>query len=257
MRKALLVTLGVATPIALLALWFAASASSTNTFFPPLSAILQRFRELWLFEHFTSDVLLSLRNLVVGYLIAVLVGIVLGFALAMLPRVRQYVDPVIHLFRGIPPVALLPILIALVGFDVQMRVTSIALAAVFPTLIGTIDGLRSVDPLLHDVSSVYRLSLRERVVSVMLPAASPQIVSGMQVSLQTAFVVMIASEMLGPSDGIGALTLLAQQSFMITDMWAGILLLGVIGFLANVIFDLGRRRVLAWYLGSRRLARAA
>ncbi len=76
-------------------------------------------------------------------------------------------------------------------------------------------------------------------------------------SLQVAFIVMIASEMLGSSQGIGAMTLLAQQSFMTADMWAGILLLGVIGFLVNILFSLLRRRVLSWYIGSRRLARAS
>jgi ABC-type nitrate/sulfonate/bicarbonate transport system permease component len=67
---------------------------------------------------------------------------------------------------------------------------------------------------------------------------------------------MIASEMLGPSQGIGAMTLLAKQSFLIADMWSGIILLGIIGFIANMLFELGRRWLLAWYIGSRRLARA-
>jgi len=257
MRKTLYIALGVGTPVILLGLWFAVSAGSTNTFFPPLSTILVRFQQLWIFAHFSSDVLLSLRNLLIGYAIAVVAGVGLGFLLAMMPRVRGYVDPVIHLFRGIPAVALIPILISLVGFGIEMRIVSIALAAVFPTLIATVDGLRGVDGTLKDVSSVYRLTVPERLTRVYLPAAGPQIASGMQVSLQTAFVVMIASEMLGPSDGIGAMTLLAQQSFMIADMWSGILLLGVIGFAANMIFELGRRRVLAWYIGSRKMARAA
>ena len=79
----------------------------------------------------------------------------------------------------------------------------------------------------------------------------------MQVSLKVSFVVMIASEMLGSYQGIGAMTLLAQQSFMSADMWAGILLLGVIGFLVNVAFELVKGRVLRWYIGSRRVERAA
>jgi len=256
MRKQLHFGLGVGTPVLLLGLWFVLSAGSTNTFFPPLSTILVRFQQLWVFDHFGSDVLPSLANLLVGFAVAAITGVVLGFFLTFMPRLRGFVDPVIHLFRSIPPVALIPILISLLGFGVEMRVYSIALAAVFPTLIATMDGLRSVDSTLKDVSSVYRLSLPEKITQVYFPAASPQIASGLQVSLQTAFVVMIASEMLGSSQGIGAMTLLAQQSFMISDMWAGILLLGVIGFLTNMVFELGRRRVLAWYIGSRRLARS-
>jgi sulfonate transport system permease protein len=137
-----------------------------------------------------------------------------------------------------------------------MRLVSITLAALFPTLIATVDGIRSVDPSLKDVSAVYRLTRSEKLAQVYLPAAGPQIAAGMQVSLQVAFIVMIASEMLGSSQGIGAMTLLAQQSFMTSDMWAGILLLGVIGFGANMFFEVAKNKVLAWYVGSRRLSKS-
>ena len=249
--------IGVAAPVLLLVAWWFLSADSTDPFFPPLQTILVRFQELWLFEHFQSDVLLSLGNLFLGFVIAAVAGIALGFITALVAPVRWMLDPLIHFLRGIPPVALVPIFISLIGFGTQMRVTSIALAALFPTMIATVDGIRSVSNDLLDVSRVYRLTRKERVLKVLLPAATPQIFSGLQVSLQVAFIVMIASEMLGSSQGIGAMTLLAQQSFMTADMWAGILLLGVIGFLVNILFSLLRRRVLSWYIGSRRLARAS
>lgn len=249
--------IGVAAPVLLLVAWWFLSADSTDPFFPPLQTILVRFQELWLFEHFQSDVLLSLGNLFLGFVIAAAAGIALGFITALVAPVRWMLDPLIHFLRGIPPVALVPIFISLIGFGTQMRVTSIALAALFPTMIATVDGIRSVSNDLLDVSRVYRLTRKERVLKVLLPAAAPQIFSGLQVSLQVAFIVMIASEMLGSSQGIGAMTLLAQQSFMTADMWAGILLLGVIGFLVNILFSLLRRRVLSWYIGSRRLARAS
>lgn len=256
-RRALNTALGVAVPLVVVAAWWSLSAGSTNAFFPSLRQILVRFQELWLFDHFSSDVLLSLRNLVVGYAISVVGGILLGFVLATVPLLRVMFEPVIHFVRGIPPVALVPILITLMGFGPEMRVTSIVLAALFPTMIATIDGIRSVGPDMKDVCAAYQLGRAERLGAVYLPSAGPQIAAGMQVSLQVAFIVMIASEMLGSSQGIGAMTLLAQQSFMAADMWAGILLLGLIGFLANALFELARGRVLAWYIGSKRLERAA
>ncbi|MFD1212905.1 ABC transporter permease [Arthrobacter sp. GCM10027362] len=255
-RKLINWTLGVGTPLLVVAAWWAASLNSTNTFFPPLGAILERFRALWLFDHFGSDVMLSLGNLVIGYVLATVIGVGLGFVTALVPVVRWALDPLIHFLRGIPPVALVPIFISLIGFGIEMRLVSITLAAVFPTLIATVDGIRSVDSTLKDVGSVYRLTRGEKLAQVYLPAAGPQIASGMQVSLQVAFIVMIASEMLGSSQGIGAMTLLAQQSFMTSDMWAGILLLGVIGFGANLVFEVIKNKVLAWYVGSRRMARA-
>lgn len=249
--------IGAGTPVVLLLAWWLVSAGSIDPFFPPLKDILLRFQQLWLFDHFQSDVLLSLGNLFIGFAIAAAGGVTLGFATALVPQVRWMVDPLIHFLRGIPPVALVPIFISLIGFGTQMRVTSIALAALFPTMIATVDGIRGVGNDLKDVARVYRLTRKERLLNVLLPAAAPQIFSGLQVSLQVAFIVMIASEMLGSSQGIGAMTLLAQQSFMTADMWAGILLLGVIGFVVNVAFALIKRKVLSWYIGSRAMARAA
>ncbi|MDR2255528.1 MAG: ABC transporter permease [Arthrobacter sp.] len=256
-RKIISVAVGVLVPIALLAWWYLASAGSLNPFFPPLRDIVVRFKELWLFDHFATDVLPSLGNLFVGFAIAVILGVALGFAMATVPVLNAMLSPVVQFLRGIPPVALIPILITLVGFGNEMRVASIVIAAMFPTMLSTIDGIRSVEPGLKDVGAVYRFSRGDRLLRVYLPSSLPQIVSGMQVSLQVAFIVMIASEMLGSSQGIGAMTLLAQQSFMSADMWAGILLLGLIGFLTNILFDLVKNRVLSWYVSSKRLERAA
>ncbi|NUL43970.1 ABC transporter permease [Cellulosimicrobium funkei] len=248
--------LAVGTPVLLLAVWWIASAQSSNTFFPPLEQILIRFQQLWLFEHFPTDVVPSLANLAGGYAIAAVSGIALGFALALVRPLRWLLEPIIHFVRSIPPVALVPVFITLIGFGNDMRIISIALAAMSPTLIATMDGIRSVDGTLKDVSVVYRLTRTEKFTQVYLPAAAPQIFSGLQVSLQVAFIVMIASEMLGAATGIGALTLTAQQSFMIADMWAGVLLLGVLGFLINKIFDLVKARILAWYFGAKEAQRA-
>lgn len=249
------VTIGV--PILLLIIWFVGSAGSKNTFFPPLATILQRFQELWLFKNFMSDIVPSLGNLVISYALAVIIAVLLGTLLGLNRYAAALLDPVIHFWRAIPPVALVPIIVALLGFGNETRILSITIAALFPTLIATIDGLRSVEPLVKDMARVYQLTPMERVFQVYLPAASPRIASGMQVSLQSAFVVMIASEMLGSATGIGAKTLLAQQSFAIADMWAGILLLGVIGFAANALFEFIERRALAWYLGAQAQGRAS
>lgn len=240
----------IVVPIALLALWWFASAGSTNAFFPPLQTILQRLWQLAQTPAFLLDIASSVGNLVVSFLLATVIGVLVGLLLGLIRPLSWFAEPTIHFFRAIPPVALVPIFVSLIGFGTETRILSITLAAVFPILISTIDGVRAGEPTLEMVSRVYRLSAGERLFSVMLPAASPRILSGMQVSLITAFVVMIASEMLGSSTGLGAATLLAQQSFAIPDMWAGILVLGVIGYTATAVFTLFRRRVLRWYIAS-------
>lgn len=245
-----LVGVEIAVPIVLLALWWVASANSTNPFFPPLQLILERLVQLVQTPAFLVDIASSLGNLLLSFVLACLIGVLLGAALGLLPLLAWLVEPAIHFFRAIPPVALVPIFVSLIGFGNETRILAITLAAVFPVLISTIDGIRGAEPTLGMVSRVYRLGWLDRLFSVTLPAASPRILSGMQVSLITAFVVMIASEMLGSSTGLGAATLLAQQSFAIADMWVGILVLGVIGYTTTAVFTLFRRRVLRWYIAS-------
>lgn len=250
-----LIAIEIIVPILLLAIWWIASADSTNPFYPPLAKIVTRFQELWIFAHFVTDILPSLGNLIAGFLVGGLIGIILGVALGMVRTLSGIFAPVIDFFRSIPPVALVPIFVALMGFGNEVRIVTITIAALFPTLISTIDGMRAIDPQLKDVARVYRLTWSERLFSVYLPAASPRIASGLQVSLQVAFVVMIASEMLGSSYGIGALTLIAQQTFAIPDMWAGIILLGILGYVVNLLFNVARDRVLRWYVRSQQVGK--
>lgn len=248
--------LQVAVPVGLLALWWFASADSTNPFFPPASTIWQHFTDIWLSSHFVTDALPSLRNLVAGLGLAIVLGLVAGTVIAQVRWLFAMLNPLVSFFRSIPGIAYLPMLIAVVGFNAGMRITAITLAAFFPVLLATIDGMRSVDQTLLDVSRGYRLSRLRRLLSVQLPAAAPRIFSGLEISVAAALIVMVASELLGTSEGIGAQVLLAQQFFNFADMWAGIVLLALIGLVSNILFRLARSRILAWYEGVRAAAKA-
>lgn len=236
--------------------WWVASAHSHTTFFAPLSKIMTRSRKIWLFDRFGSDALPSLRNLAIGFAIAATVGIAIGLAIGMLNRVRELFEPVLALFRSLPGVAFVPILITIMGFETSMRVTTIAVAATFPVVIATVDGIRAVDSVALDVAHAYRLPFHRRLTSVYLPAAAPRIFAGLEIALFTAVVVMIASELSGVTVGIGAQTILAQQTFAFTDMWAGVVLLAIIGVVSNLLFRVVQFVVLRWYRGARAAARA-
>ena len=249
--RGILIGVEILVPVALLAAWWFASANSTNTFFPPLQTILTRLVEMSTTPLFWTNVGSSVGNLALSFLLACVIGVVLGVALGTVRWLSWLIEPTIHFFRAIPPVALVPIFVSLLGFGNETRILAITLSAVFPVLISTIDGIRAIDPERVSVGRIYRLGWWDRIVTIALPEASPRILSGIQVSLITAFVVMIASEMLGSSVGLGSMTLLAQQSFMIADMWVGILILGILGYAATALFILFRRRVLRWYIAIR------
>jgi ABC-type nitrate/sulfonate/bicarbonate transport system permease component len=113
------------------------------------------------------------------------------------------------------------------------------------------DGISGVDATLLDTSRVYRVSAWDRVVRVMLPAAAPQIFAGLRTSLSLALILMVISEMVASTNGIGYFVLQSQRTFAIPEMWSGILLLGILGYLLNLLFVIVERRVLRWHRGAR------
>jgi sulfonate transport system permease protein len=130
-------------------------------------------------------------------------------------------------------------------------VVLIAFAALWPTLLNTLDGMRGVDAVKLDTSKVLGLSWTRNVFQVVMPAASPQIVAGLRNSLQVAIILMVVSEWEASSDGIGYYLSNAQQSFDYTGMWSGIIVLAIIGIVANLLFVAAENRVLHWHYGQR------
>jgi ABC-type nitrate/sulfonate/bicarbonate transport system permease component len=250
-NRALGAALEVTVPLALLALWAVWSAGSDVYYFPPLTDVLEKFADTWLFERVGSDVVPSLLRLGLGYGIACIVAVALGLALGLSRPLRRALDPVVQFLRSIPPPALLPFAILVLGVGTSMKVFIIAFVCLWPVLLNTIDGVAGVDPTLRETARVYGIGTRDRVLRVTLPAAAPQIFAGMRTSLSLALILMVISEMVASTNGIGYFVLQSQRSFAIAEMWSGIILLGILGYALNAVFILVERRVLRWHRGAR------
>jgi ABC-type nitrate/sulfonate/bicarbonate transport system permease component len=249
--RALPLALEITVPLALFALWGVWSSGSDTYYFPPLTDILDTFADTWLFERFGSDVVPSLVRLGLGYGIACAVAVAAGLALGLSRSLRRATDPIVQFLRAIPPPALLPFGILVLGVGNSMKVFIIAFVCLWPVLLNTIDGVAGVDPTLRETARVYAIPARDRLLRVTLPAASPQIFAGMRTSLSLALILMVISEMVASSNGIGYFVLQSQRSFAIPEMWSGILLLGILGYVLNAIFGLLERRALRWHRGAR------
>lgn len=241
------VATSAAFPVAALGVWWVSSASSTSPFFPPLRRIMDNFRETWLFAHVASDVVPSLLRLSAGYLLAVVGGVAFGVLLGRLRLLETAFGPAIQFLRAIPATGLVPVSIALMGIGNAPKIWLIAFVCSFPILLNTIDGVRASEPGLLDVGGVFRLTRAQRIRTIELPSAAPRIFAGMRIALAIAFIMMVVSEMVGATSGIGYVTLNAQQSFQVPLMWSGMLLLGLIGAGLNGLFLLVERRVLRWH----------
>jgi ABC-type nitrate/sulfonate/bicarbonate transport system permease component len=235
-------------PIVLVVIWWFASSVSTSVYFPPLSSILNSFIRDWVdADGLARNLLPSLQLLALGYSLALVSGIVVGTLLGLVAPLERASRPLLETLRAIPGVTLLPIFIVLFGIDVQMKVLLIAFGSFWPVLLNTIDGVRGIEPLLLDVSRVFRYGRARRLATIILPGASPQIFAGARTALAISLIIMVVSETVGGDGGIGYFLLAAQRNFAISSMWGAILALGILGYLLNIVFRIIERLVLRWH----------
>ncbi len=241
---------GLILPLALFAAWWAGSVAEPGMYFPPLPDILRSFGETWFGSGFAAHVVPSLRNFLVGYLIASAAGILIGIPIGRVAWLNWLFGPLIEYARSMPPPALLPFFILVLGIGPEMQVGVIAFGVFFVVLLNTVDGIRSIEPTLSEVATVYAIPRWYRFTRIVVPAASPQIVAGLHTGTSLAVILMVVSEMVAATRGIGFFTLQAQQNFAFTDMWSGMLLLAVIGVVVNLLFErFVERPILFWQRG--------
>lgn len=238
-------------PVALVAAWWVWSAGSTSLYFPPLPKILTALWTQWAAGPARTQLGSSLEHLVAGYALACLLGVGFGALLWSLRHVRDAISPYLYFLYVLPAPVLVPAAMTLFGLGFTMKVVLIAFAAMWPTLLNTLDGMRGVDPVALDTARALGVPPARRVLSVVLRAASPQIAAGLRNSLQVAIILMVVSEWIASTDGIGYYIVNSQESFDYTGMWSGIIVLAVIGTAANLLFVAAENRVLHWHYGAR------
>lgn len=241
----------LALPAVLITAWWFVSANSSNFFFPPLSEILSTFVDEWIGPRLLDDVLPSVLRLAAGYSIALVVGIAVGVAVGRGPRLRAAAEPVLEFFRAIPPPVLVPILTLIAGIGDGPKVTVIALGCVWPILLNTVEGVRGLDDVLDETAQCYQLTGVNRLRYLLLPAASPQIVVGARQALSIGIILMVISELVGATNGLGFAVVQFQRGFALPEMWSGIIMLGLLGVALSFLFRLVERRLLSWYFGIR------
>jgi ABC-type nitrate/sulfonate/bicarbonate transport system permease component len=243
-------------PAILVAAWWFASAGSVSFFWPPLETILRAFPTTWTKDPILHDVLPSLARLAVGYLIALVVGVAAGTAIGSSRTLRALCEPALEFFRAIPPPVLIPVIALFAGYTGwTAKVVTIALGCLWPILLNTVEGVRSVDEVLRDTARSYRLGRLTTLEHVVLRGASPRIAAGARQALSIGVILMVISELFGANRGLGAAIVQFQRSFAVPQMWTGIILLGLIGVALSGLFRLVEHRTMAWYRGLRQAER--
>jgi ABC-type nitrate/sulfonate/bicarbonate transport system permease component len=219
---------------------------------PTFTAVAERLWESWIAnpEAWFESLAPSMVRLLAGWAIAVVAGVGVGTLIGLSRRAREYVDPIIQFLRAIPPPTLLVLFIVLLGIGDSMKIAMIAFGVVWPILINTADGVASVEPLHRDTGRAFRVRPVDELARIILPSAAPKIFAGLRVSLSIAVILMVISELYAATDGVGFELVQAQRTFRTLDIWATIVLLGMIGYTLNAVLAAVEAHVLRWHRGA-------
>ena len=148
-------------------------------------------------------------------------------------------------------IAIIPVAIAMLGLTQAMALFVIAFGAIWPIMLATIHGFAAVEPRLYEVARSLQMSRLAVILKIALPSASPDILAGMRLSLTVALILSVVCEILAGLDGLGHWVLLSARAFRSADLFAGVILLGVTGYVTSVAMSLAEHRLLAWQASQR------
>ena len=216
-----------------------------STWFPAVAAL---YEEGVLMPAVARTLTTFFVSLAVAFVVGVLAGIVIG----LLPTLDRALTPSFDFFRAIPPPAIVPALGLLLGPGLLSSVTIVVLAIIWPILLNTVAGIRSIPPVRTEMSRSLGLTRAEQLFKVVLPSLGPSIMVGLRVSVSLSLIVTLVTDIIGTGQGLGRLLVDQQQFFESAAVWGLLVLIGAFGYALNVAFGLFQRAVFSrWPEGAR------
>lgn len=235
----------------LLLLWELGSRSAPKLQFyiPPISGVLGALGQLAVSGALVQHAAVTLGRFLAGYLLAAVFGVLFGIVLGYLRSLHGLVAVVIELLRPMPSVAIIPVAVLMLGIGDSMIVAVTVYASIWPILINTIDGVRRIEQLLIQTGRTFGLRRRELLWQIIFPAASPYVVTGLRIGLSIALILVTTAEMIIGSKGLGFFILDEERAMNSANMYAGILVVAVLGYALNRVFLKLEARAMKWRHG--------
>jgi NitT/TauT family transport system permease protein len=239
-------------PLAIIALWETLSISIHNQFILPdiqsvLMVLLSPGTDIMGSGSLIENALMSLQRVCLGFLVATCLAVPLGVSMGRWEPLREAFDGMFSALRPIPPLAWVPLALAWLKIGLASIVFIIALGAFFPVLLNTMQGVRGVKKNWIEAISMMGAKEHDLMVRVILPAAAPEIWTGMRIGFGIAWMCLVAAEMLpGTSTGLGYLIMYAYSWGQIQVVMAGMIAIGIIGIGIDRFFVTVERRWLSW-----------
>lgn len=253
MKKLLSVkNVGISVAI-LIVIWqilFEFSSFSEALFPSPLmafDALIEMLKNGTLFKNIGT----SMYRFAAGYITSVVAAVILGLILGRLPKVFQYINPTVQLLRPISPTAWMPFIVLLFGIGDVPAIVIIFIAAFFPVLLSTVAAVGNIDPIYLKVSKNFGIKQPQLTWKVIFPAAFPQIANGIHLALGTAWIFLVAGEMVGAQSGLGYQIIDARNNIRADILLATILVIGIIGIILDGLLRLIEKQILKAWGGER------
>lgn len=240
---------GAAGVLALAVLWEAAPRIGllNPKFFPPLSTVLVRLGVIGTTAEFWGFVASTVRTWLLGLVIATCAGVAVGLVIGLTPGARKYTHSTIEFLRPIPSVALIPGVILLFGSRYQSGVVLITYAAFWQVLLQMLYGLNDIDSVARDTARSFRFSRVGYVRHVAWPTLLPFLFTGVRLAAAMALVLAVTAEMVIGSQGVGRGIMVAQASNATAEVYAYVLVAGLMGVAINIAARMLERRLLRWH----------
>lgn len=242
----LLLPIGFA--LALFALWYVVAEMRlvSHVFLPSperaLGDLFARFADGTVWQPLGA----TIQRMIWGWFLASLAGIALGAAIGLTPLARDLLEPTLEFLRPLPASAMIPVAILFFGLSEQMAVSVIAFGSIWPVLMSSIFGFGAVRIRLQEVSAMLGLSRVDFLTKIAIPSAMPDILAGMRSGLAVSLILAVVTEMQASLPGLGRDIFLAQRNFRSGELYAGLIMLALLGVFINHALQLAERRLLRW-----------
>jgi ABC-type nitrate/sulfonate/bicarbonate transport system permease component len=247
-RKHESLILGGAAVIVTLAVWQAAWSAGkiSPLFMSGPSAIAKRFHDDLLQGHLLGDLAYSGKNFAIGFVLAVIAGVLLGVVVGWYKRVEMVLGPFLNALYATPRVAMVPLIIIWFGIGMWSKVFIVFISAFFPVLINTIGGMRAIDRDLLRAARAFCASDRQIFTTVAIPGAVPFILTGIRQGVALGLIGVVVGEMFGGSQGIGFMVAYGGQTFATDTLFVGVLIIAFAGIVLTSLAEQLEKRFSRW-----------
>ena len=242
------ILLSLVLPAAILVLWQVAASFGwmSAQILPAPSFVLATLVDLFKTGEITTNLMISLHRITLGFAFGASAGFLLGLLLGTSQRAREYLEPITRALFAVPTLGWLPIFILIFGIEETLKVLIIAKAVLVPILLNTSQGIRNIPESYLEAARVLRLRPWTRFLKLTVPAALPSIFTGVRLGLSHAFIALVVVEMLAGTEGIGYMMVWGRTLFQTDIVIAGMIVVGAIGFTLDAVLRRIERSLSRW-----------